>query len=455
MRLTSLAALMLAGAAATALTALTAGGAAAQSRVAFPPTPPIPAPDTPPLTFTLSQSLEADSNYDLVNDPPGTTYYGETRFAVDYLRDTDASVLGLGLDTGLRGVDQPDESFDWIAASPSTAYLDYAAIGIDTLFDVGLRARSRVVDATTTLFADDPLDPGAPDPIGQVREDAREYRYDANIGFAGGTSSPSTWGLRVLATSYDYDETGQNLTPRSTVNPQANWRLQLTPTLSGALFGGYYYYDADDEENTQIRVAEADAGVIYEPTDVLRVGFGLGYADRKREEDNLVTGQRETVDEERGPVVRADLRYTLPEFTVIGNVRWTTASAEDNHFSGSLGGFYALPRGLLTGRIYQQAVGSSSGDEVRVTGATIGLDHDINSVSGVGLDFGWAHQVSLEDDDEPDITRTDLVLSYNYDITATINAEVGYNYQTRKDDPVDANSHRVFVVLGKTFETGL
>ena len=46
------------------------------------------------------------------------------------LRDTDASVLGLGLDTGLRGVDQPDESFDWIAASPSTAYLDYAAIGI-------------------------------------------------------------------------------------------------------------------------------------------------------------------------------------------------------------------------------------------------------------------------------------------------------------------------------------
>ena len=88
----------------------------------------------------------------------------------------------------------------------------------------------------------------------------------------------------MLANAYDYDETGANLTPRTTVNPQANWRLQLTPVLSGALFGGYYYYNADDDEETEIRIAEADAGVIYEPSEVLRFGFGLGYADRTREE---------------------------------------------------------------------------------------------------------------------------------------------------------------------------
>ena len=34
-------------------------------------------------------------------------------------------------------------------------------------------------------------------------------------------------------------------------------------------------------------------------------------------------------------------------------------------------------------------------------------------------------------------------------------AEVGYNYQTRDEDPIDTDSHRVFLVLGKTFETGL
>ena len=454
MRRASLAALTLAGAAAASGTG---SGAAAQQRVAFPPLPlPAIAAEQPTLSFGLSQSLEADSNYNLVEDSPGTTYYGETRFGVDYLRDTEGRRLGLGLDTGLRGVDEPDQPFDWVAASPSTAYLTYRGEGLDTLLDAALTARSRIVDSTSSLlFFDDPDQPTVPTSIEQVRQDAREYRYDANVGFTGGTTSPSTWGVRVLANAVDYDESGVNLTPRTTVNPQANWQLQLTPLLSGTLFGGYFYYDADNAENTEIRVGEADAGLIYQPSEVLSLGFGLGYADRTREDTDTLTGVREQTDHETGPVVRANLRYVLPELTVVGNVRWTTASAEDNHFSGSLGGFYTLPRGTISGRIYQLAVGSSTGGEVKVTGATIGLDREINAVSRIGLDFAWATQVDLEDDTEPDATRTDFVASYAYDITATVTAEVGYNYQTRDEDPIEADSHRVYLLLGKTFETGL
>jgi hypothetical protein len=446
MRRVSLAAL-LAGAA--------AASAAAQQRQPFPPRPlPAAALEAAPLSFTLSQSLEAATNYELVDDPAGNTYYGETRFAVDWLRDTETSWFALGLDTGLRGVDHPDDDFEWVAASPSLAYLDYRGEGVDTLFDVGLTARSRIVDSTTTVLIEgDPTDPTVPDTLDQVRLDAREYRYDADIGFTGGTTSPSTWGVRLLANTYDYDETASNLTPRTTVNPQANWQLQLTPVFSGVLFGGYYYYNADNVTETEIRVAEADAGVIYEPSDVLRLGFGLGYADRRREETRA--GVREEVEHETGPVLRGDLRYVLPALTLAGNVRWTTAAEEENRFSGSLGGFYTLPRGLVTGRIYQRAVGDSTGNEVRLTGATIGLEREINTVSRVGLDFGWATQVSLEDDDEPDITRTDFVVSYAYDITAAVTAEVGYNYETRDEDPVNADNHRVFLVLGRTFETGL
>ena len=453
MRRASLAALTLAGAAA----AVPLGGAVAQQRMPFPPLPlPVEAEVQPVLSFSLSQSLEADSNYDLDEDPAGTTYYGETRFAVDYLRDIDTRRLGVGLDTGLRGVDQPEQDFDWIAASPSTGYLDYRIEGVDTLLDASLAARSRIVDTTSTLFIEgDPTDPSVPDTLEQVNLDAREYRYDANIGFTGGTTSPSTWGVRVLATSFDYDkETTDDLAPRVTVNPQANWQLQLTPVLSGALFGGYYYYNADDTGNTEVRVGEADAGVVYDPSEVLSLGVGLGYADRKREQE--VNGLRETVDHEKGPVLRANLRYTLPEATVVGNVRWTTASAEDNHFSGTLGGFYALPRGVLSGSIYQLATGDSAGNEVRVTGAAIGLEHEVNSVSRIGLDFAWATQVSLESEFEsPDITRTDFVVSYAYDITAAVSAEVGYNYRTRDEDPIDADGHRVYLLLGRSFETGL
>ena len=162
MRPASLAALTLAGVA-------VAAAAAAQQRRPFPPLPvPAAALEAAPLSFTLSQSLEADTNYDLVNDPAGTTYYGETRFALDYLRAAETSLLSLGLDTGLRGVEHPDDDFEWVAASPSTAYLDYRAEGVDTLFDLGLTARSRIVNSTTTVVIEgdptDPDDPGHPRP---------------------------------------------------------------------------------------------------------------------------------------------------------------------------------------------------------------------------------------------------------------------------------------------------
>ena len=92
----------------------------------------------------------------------------------------------------------------------------------------------------------------------------------------------------------------------------------------------------------------------------------------------------------------------------------------------------------------------------RVTGLSLDTQRYVARVSRIGLDFGWATQVNLEEDtDEPDITRTDFIASYAYDFTASVTAEVGYNYQTRDEDPIDTDSHRVFLVLGKTFETGL
>ena len=226
--------------------------------------------------------------------------------------------------------------------------------------------------------------------------------------------------------------------------------------LSGALFGGYYYYNADDDEETEIRVAEADAGVIYEPSEVLRFGFGLGYADRRREE--TIDGVRDETEHETGPVVRADLRYVLPDFTVSGNVRWTTASAEDNHFSGTLGAFYTLPRGLLFGRVYQRAVGNSSGergpgdrrdDRARARDQLGQPDRARPRLGDAGRPRGRGRAPSRTSP-APTSSR-----ATSYDITAVVTAEVGYNYQTRDEDPVNADSHRVFLLLGRTFETGL
>jgi hypothetical protein len=105
--------------------------------------------------------------------------------------------------------------------------------------------------------------------------------------------------------------------------------------------------------------------------------------------------------------------------------------------------------------VFQDYVSTSGGDEARVTGAEIGLTRDINTVSRVGVDFAYATQVNVDDEDEPDIDRTDLTLRYGYDFTEAITAEVGYTFRNRIEDPEDATSNRFYFVIGREFVTGL
>ena len=402
------------------------------------------------LTTTLSQSLVADSNYDLDDPSPGTSYYGDTRIALDYLRQTPTQSFALGLDTGLRSLAEADEDFEFVVASPSTANIDYAVEGADTSFDAGARFRSRRVDFTGPIDIDGPL----PDDLTGFQEDSIEYRSDADLGFAIGTNSPSTYEFNLAATNFDYnEETGRNnLVPRRSVEGDFLWTLQITPVFATVAGLGYYWYSADNDTDEEITVAEGDVGIAYTPSENLRIRGGLGYADRKR--DQTIGGVRDTTEHDTGPAVRGDIRYVLPDFTLFGEARWTTAAPE-NRLSGVLRGVYALPRGQVIGRVFQRYGGGQGGSDSRVTGAGIGLTHELTTVSSLAFDASYATQVDEEDPDEPDIDRTDFTASYIHALTASVSAEIGYGFRHRVEDPDDATSNRVFLVIGKTFETGL
>jgi hypothetical protein len=408
------------------------------------------------LTATVSQSLVVDSNYGLDDPSPGTSTYGDTRFVLDFLRDTRSRSLGLGIDTGLRALAEAEEDFEFRVATPSRAYLTYLQEGPNTTFDSTFRLRSRQVDFNV-FDLDDDIDE-VPDDLTVLQGDTRELRADADIGLVVGVDAPSSTEFRLTATNIDYTdaEDASNLTPRYTLAGEALWTLRLTSVFSAALFGSYSYYNADDEENDEIRVAEADAGLVYQPSETLRVRGGLGYADRVREqtliEDDVRV--REETENDSGPTVRGDFRYILPSLTLRGDLRITTA-APQTRVSGNLFGVYNLPRGRVTGRVFQRYGGSQTGSDSRVTGAGVGLVRDLNTLSRIELDASYAIQVDEDDPDEPDIERTDLTASYVYDVTDTVSAELGYGYRHRIEDPDDADSHRVFLVLGKTFETGL
>jgi hypothetical protein len=220
--------------------------------------------------------------------------------------------------------------------------------------------------------------------------------------------------------------------------------------FSTIVFASYYYYN--DETDDEVRVAEAEGGLVYEPSENLRIRGGLGYADRTREE--TIAGVREETEHDTGPTIRGDFRYRGQELTLVGDFRLTTAAPE-TRLSGVVRAVYPLPRGQVVGRVFQRYGGDQSGSDSRVTGAGLGLVHEINTVSRLEFDAAYAQQVDEDDLDEPKIDRTTLGASYVYDLTETVSAELGYAFVQRVEDPEEATSNRFFVVLGKTFETGL
>ena len=425
------------------------GGATAAVSTAPPVAPAFGGASGGVLTTTLSQSLVADSNYNLDDPSPGTTYYGDTRAALDYYKTTSTQALTFGLDTGLRSLDEAGQSFDFVVASPSTANFAYSTEGADTSLYVGARLRSQRVDYTGPIDIDGPL----PDDLSGFQQDSLEFRSDANLGFTLGTNSPSTWAFSVAGTNFDYNEdTGtNNLVPRRSVQADGTWTLQFTPVFATVAGLGYYWYSADNNTDEEITVAEGDFGVAYTPTENLRLRGGFGYADRKM--DETINDVRDTTEHNTGPVVRGDIRYIQENYTLNGELRWTSAAPEDR-LSGVIRGFYNLPRGQVTGRIFQRYGGGQGGSDSRLTGAGIGFTHDLTLVSSLAFDASYATQVD-EQGDDPNIDRTDLTASYIHNLTESVSAQVGYGFRHRVEDPDDATSNRVFVVIGKTFETGL
>lgn len=330
---------------------------------------------------------------------------------------------------------------------------DYDFEGPSTSFDALLSYRQSRTDFVDFEFSDI----GAEDDpeIVRTEDDSREHRLDGELGVEFATDAPSSYGLRWVGTDISYSDDVDNLTPRRTNQFTGTWTLQITPVFSSILAAEHYRYEAENNADTEITISEIDAGIVYEPDENLRLRGGIGYADRQREE--TTNNVRETIQDDQGPTVRGDIRYLTDDLTLVGDARYTTA-APDSRLSFNLNANYDLARGTLNGRVFNRYTGATtSGNEIRVSGVSIGLEQDINTVSGYGIDFAVTNRDDVDDEDDPDTLATSVTARYIYSLTETVTAELGYRYRAEtEDDPdFDADSHRVFFTIGKTFQTGL
>jgi hypothetical protein len=408
------------------------------------------------LTATISQSAVVDSNYTLDDPSPGTSYYADTRLLLGYLNATPTQTFELELDTGLRALWEADEDFDFTFASPTTASLGYDQewVGAEIASDFSFRQTE--VDSNRleadVITIDNPVT-GLPELVDtNERSDVEviERRYAGAIDFGLATDAPSSYLFSLAATRFDYDDDSANRVPRTNAIGDATWRLRFSPLLAGTLGVGYNYYDAEDVRDTQVRTGDATVGVIYDPSERLQLEAGVGYADRSKRE--RIDGER--VDDDRsGVIVTAAARYEFEELLVVGEAAWTEASV-GSPFTGALRAVYDLPRGELSGRVFQRKSGASSGGEAEVLGAAIGLLHEINTVSALNFDVTATRQEDLTGPDrEPDTTRLGFTATYSRALTEVVAANIGYRYRTFDQDPDDADSNSVFVEIGRTFST--
>lgn len=403
-------------------------------------------PAGPQFSATISQRFEVDTNIDLVDPSPGTSTFAETRLALGLLEEGPDRRFQLGFDTGLRALWQAGEDFEFVLASPSTASLGLGREWASGSVTADLSYRQRRVDFTRDVF-----DPGLgfpDDPAEEQEGDAIERRYDGSIGLALATDRPSSYAFTLAASRIDFTEEEDDLTPRTTVEGNATWQLQFTPVFAGTLTGRGYYYDAENPQDTSITEAELTAGIVYDPTEVLRVTAGIGYF--QREERETIAGTRVT-DDTTGASVRGTVRYAFQDVTVNASLR--AATAPDTRLSGDFNLAYPLPRGQITARFFQTFGGGAAGDEIRVTGAGIGLLQDLDAFSRISFDVAASRRVDVEGDDE-DVDRVDFTTTFGYDLTERISADIGYRFRWREEGATSADSHAVFVQIGRSFVTG-
>lgn len=402
------------------------------------------------VTATISQTFEFDDNYSLRENDPNPAAFSDTRFGLDYLRETSTQRLRLFGNLGLRLLWEDGEDFDVTYADPAVLGGRYGQDWADGGFDAYLIYSYRRLDGVLNPLNDFEFVPISPDDLTSF--DGNENRLRGGFDLELRTNSPSSYVFSLDASTVDYSNIDTDQTdsavPSDEVRGEALWRLRLNPILSSAVVASYDWEKAENATDNEIRTAAIDAGFIYEPDENLTVTAGLGYEDRQRLQ--TFSGERFTTENNWGPAVRGSVRYDTPEeFSLFASARYTTA-APDPRWSGDFRADYFLPRGLLYARGYRTFALDSEGDETLDYGVGLGAEREINSLSRWGIDVIAANQIDTENDDVADLDRIDATARYTYDLTQDLSATLGYRLRLETEDG-SAQSNAVFVTFGRSW----
>ncbi|MBK5928844.1 hypothetical protein [Rhodobaculum claviforme] len=423
---------------------------------------------SPVLTFGLDQRFETSRNRGLTIPSEGTTTQSVTSLSFGLVSETLVQRLSLTGGTAYRLGRAPEENRLSVLDN-SRLSLSYLREGVDSEFSVTASARrARQEFLGIEDFIDDEGLLELPEDFDDLTRFGRRTAYDVDTRLVlGREAAPFGVTFSLGATAIDYSD-GAPQEDIRTVRGAIDTRFRLSPVLTTTL-GARREERREGSDPTELRVTDAvTAGVIYALSPRTQVAATLGYSrvDRtgsiQRREQGLIGGFDVTTDTPLGPVglsldtevleagqrVSAVVRRSLdlPMGTLSGSLGAARDPGGEVGAIGTLAYAQPLRTGNFTVNLSRIPVGN---DDPRTrTALSIGLTHDINSVSGIALRADHAETTGTATRNP--IERTTISASYRHQLTPDWALNSGVSYRVRREGALgSARSPEIFVGLGR------
>ncbi|OWJ84032.1 hypothetical protein CDV52_09065 [Haematobacter missouriensis] len=434
----------------------------------------------PLLTFSFSSSLHVSDNYDLSQDPAGTTTYVDNTLGLSYLSETDVQKLSLAASGVLRLADYPSDATNsgyQTDFDNQTLRFGYTLTGADSeLTSSAYYNRSDIAFFDPFRLVQENIDLEAQD---LTSSDGYREMIRADVGFQTGMSGPLSFHAELSAYKRNFLETTDpTFEDNEAYTATTGFGFLITPTTRLTLDGLYRDYSADDAEQTDRRTRSLSAGASHEVGTGLTLNGSIGYQEIETEETDLL-GYRGTK-HSTGVIGSLGAMQELTNGTVginFNQSRNTTGSRSTLQVSramelpsgslalslgasrgetgktsaiGSISYDHALESGTLSARVSQSVKTNSDDNEVETRDIRLRLTHELSPVSEVALSVSYADLNNLENSGG-DRTRSQFRASYSHDLTQDWELSGGYEYTQLERPSGTAKENAVFLTIQRQF----
>lgn len=249
----------------------------------------------PLLTFSFSSSLHVSDNYDLSDDPSGTTTYVDNTLGLSYLSETDVQKLSLAASGVLRLADYPSDATNsgyQTDFDNQTLRFGYTLTGADSeLTSSAYYNRADIAFFDPFQLVQENIDLEAQD---LSTSDGYREMIRASVGFRTGMSGPLSFNAGLSAYKRNFLETSDtSFEDNETYTATAGFGFLITPTTRLTLDGLYRDYSADDTEQTDRQTRSLSTGAVHEVSTGLTLNGSIGYQEIESEKTDL-SGYRGT-----------------------------------------------------------------------------------------------------------------------------------------------------------------